>query len=107
MKSGPRLPQLEKALAQKRRPNIVINQSINQSIFKRKNEWEMDTWKRGKVVTQVGKQFIQKAVYIWNASHVFLKENRICAELYKKQSNEKKSITGQVEEELKNPIWKH
>ena len=32
MKSGPRLPQLEKALAQKRRPNIAINQSINQSI---------------------------------------------------------------------------
>ena len=32
MKSGPRLPQIEKALAQKRRPNIAINQSINQSI---------------------------------------------------------------------------
>ena len=31
MKSGPRLLQLEKALAQKRRPNIAINQSINQS----------------------------------------------------------------------------
>ena len=32
MKSGPRLPQLEKALAQKRRPNTAkINQSINQS----------------------------------------------------------------------------
>ena len=30
MKSGPRLPQLEKALAQKRRPDIAINQSINQ-----------------------------------------------------------------------------
>ena len=29
MKSGPRLPQLEKALAQKRRPNVAINQSIN------------------------------------------------------------------------------
>ena len=29
MKSGPRVPQLEKALAQKRRPNIAINQSIN------------------------------------------------------------------------------
>ena len=29
MKSGPHLPQLEKALAQKRRPNIAINQSIN------------------------------------------------------------------------------
>ena len=33
MKSGPRLPQLEKALAQKLRPNTAkINQSINQSI---------------------------------------------------------------------------
>ena len=29
MKSGPRLPQLEKALAQKRRPNRAINRSIN------------------------------------------------------------------------------
>ena len=29
MKSGPRLPQLQKALAQKRRPNIAINQLIN------------------------------------------------------------------------------
>ena len=28
MKSGPRLPQLEGALAQKRRPNVAINQSI-------------------------------------------------------------------------------
>ena len=27
--SGPRLPRLERALAQKRRPNIAINQSIN------------------------------------------------------------------------------
>ena len=32
MESGPRLPQLEKALAQKQRPDIAINQSINQSI---------------------------------------------------------------------------
>ena len=30
MRSGPHLPQLGKALAQKRRPNIAINQSINQ-----------------------------------------------------------------------------
>ena len=37
MKSGPRLPQLEKALAQKRRPNIAINPSINQSIKKNKS----------------------------------------------------------------------
>ena len=29
MKSGPRLPQLEKALAQKRRPNTDINKKIN------------------------------------------------------------------------------
>ena len=31
MKSGPRLPQLQKALAQKRRPNIAINQSVHTS----------------------------------------------------------------------------
>ena len=30
MKSDPRLPQLEKALAQKRRPNTAINHSISQ-----------------------------------------------------------------------------
>ena len=29
MKSGPRLPQLEKALAQKRRPITAINKQIN------------------------------------------------------------------------------
>ena len=34
MRSGPRLPQLGRALAQKRRSNIAINQSINQSINK-------------------------------------------------------------------------
>ena len=38
MKSGPRSPQLEKALAQKRRPNIAINQSINKSL-KKKKKW--------------------------------------------------------------------
>ena len=38
MKSGPRLPQLEKALPQKRRPNIAINQSINKSLKKKKKE---------------------------------------------------------------------
>ena len=32
MKCGPHLPQLEKALAQKRRPNTAINQSTNQPI---------------------------------------------------------------------------
>ena len=36
MKSGPCLPQLGKTLAQKRRPNIAINQSINQ-LKKKKN----------------------------------------------------------------------
>ena len=36
MNSGPRLPQLEKALAQKGRHNIAINQSINQSLQKKK-----------------------------------------------------------------------
>ena len=32
MKSGPHLPRLEKALAQKRRPNTAINQSINKNV---------------------------------------------------------------------------
>ena len=33
MKSGPHLPQLEKALAQKRRPNTVINKLKKKKIF--------------------------------------------------------------------------
>ena len=37
MKSGLHLPELEKALAQKRRPNIAINQSINKSLKKKKS----------------------------------------------------------------------
>ena len=36
MKSGPRLPRLEKALAQKRRPNTAINK--NKLIKKKKKE---------------------------------------------------------------------
>ena len=36
MKSGPCSPQLEKALAQKWRPSITINQSINKSLKKKK-----------------------------------------------------------------------
>ena len=35
MKSSPRLPQLQETLAQKRRPNIVMNQSINKSLKKK------------------------------------------------------------------------
>ena len=34
MKSGPRSPQLEKALAQKRRPNTAINKQTNKQINK-------------------------------------------------------------------------
>ena len=37
MKSGPRLPQLEKALAQKRRPNTAISKLIKKK--KKKSEW--------------------------------------------------------------------
>ena len=36
MKSGPRLPQLEKALAQKRRPNTAINKN---KLKKKKKRW--------------------------------------------------------------------
>ena len=38
MKSSPRLPQLQETLAQKRRPNIVMNQSINKSLKKKKKK---------------------------------------------------------------------
>ena len=40
MRSGLCLPQLEGALAQKRRPNIAINQSINKSLKKKKKSLE-------------------------------------------------------------------
>ena len=43
--------------------------------------------REGRRRPQLGKQFVQKVVYLWKVSHVFLKENRICADLYKKQSN--------------------
>ena len=36
MKSGPRLPQLEEALAQKRRPNTAIKKKKKKSYFKKK-----------------------------------------------------------------------
>ena len=39
MKSGPCLPQLGEALAQKRRPNIAISQSINKSLKKKKKKY--------------------------------------------------------------------
>ena len=43
MKSGPRLPQLEKALAEKRRPNTAINK-INKLIKKKKrNKVQVNT----------------------------------------------------------------
>ena len=35
MKSGPRLPRLERALAQRRRPNAAINKYINKSLKKK------------------------------------------------------------------------
>ena len=39
MKSGPRLPQLEKALAQKRRPNAAMNRLINNKLkLKKQNK---------------------------------------------------------------------
>ena len=38
MKSGPHLPQLEKALAQKRRPNTAINKINKKKKIKKKKE---------------------------------------------------------------------
>ena len=53
MKSGPRLPQLERALAQKRRPNITINQSINKPL---KKKWVLPVCCR---FPRLGSQFLQ------------------------------------------------
>ena len=52
MKSGPHLPQLEKALAQKRGPNTASNQSINQSI----NEFKLKKKKLPSAVKQQTKK---------------------------------------------------
>ena len=38
MKSGPHLPQLEKALTQKRRPNTAKNKLINKNKIKKKKK---------------------------------------------------------------------
>ena len=58
--------------------------------------------RKGKRITRVGKQFFQKVVYLWKVSHVFLKENRICAGLYKKQSNYQRESPW--EDEGKHPL---
>ena len=48
MKSGPHLRQLERALAQKQRPNIAINQSINKGVPLKKRIKEENSGKGGK-----------------------------------------------------------
>ena len=50
MKSGPRLPQLEKALAQKRRPNTAINKLINYFFFKKAARVTLRILKKKKLV---------------------------------------------------------
>ena len=47
MKSGPRLPQLEKALAQKRRPNTAIHTYIHTYIKKKKKKKKKRSWYLG------------------------------------------------------------
>ena len=44
MKSGPRLPQLEKALAQKRRPNTVKSKKIKKFLKKKKINKRNPLW---------------------------------------------------------------
>ena len=86
MKSDPRLPQLEKALAQKRRPNIAINQSINQSLKKKKRNmnwfpvtktlpylWGDNTW--NKVITNRKNKILCYTVHIISAAKRERKRN--------------------------------
>ena len=51
MKSGPHLPQLEKALPQKRRPNTAKNKLINKKKKKRGGQKEITPQQRGGHVT--------------------------------------------------------
>ena len=63
MKSGPRLPQLEKALAQKRRPNTAINKLKN---LKKK---EKHAFKKKKKLIRV--MCISKAKYKSGGENLF------------------------------------
>ena len=47
MKSGPHLPQLEKALAQKRRPNTAKNKKKNKKKIKKKWDESYNTYLPG------------------------------------------------------------
>ena len=75
MKSGPHLPQLEKALAQKLRPNTAKNKEINKLIKKKKNTQESreDQVNRLWLICteeyyiEVRKNEIDSDVMIWNA----------------------------------------
>ena len=52
MKSGPRLPQLEKALAQKRRPNTAIKKERKKEILKKKKSKMVMIKKKEKVPSE-------------------------------------------------------
>ena len=60
MKSGPPSPQLERALAQKRGPNIAINQSINKSLKKKKNCFKKK--KKTVVVSSLTEQKLREGI---------------------------------------------
>ena len=56
MKSGPHLPQLQKALAQKRRPNTAIKLKINK--FKLKKRYDKLKFKRIIIAMEIGRAHV-------------------------------------------------
>ena len=63
MKSGPRLPQLEKALAQKRRPNTAKNKERKkEALIKKKNKM------KPLMVFSNDREWFQERNYIWKTS---------------------------------------
>ena len=74
MKSGPRLPQLEKALAQKRRPNTANNKSINKLKKKKKENGDWGCHCGFLLIPPLSTQEVtcRQFLYILKASGIFL-----------------------------------
>ena len=75
MKSGPRLPQLEKALAQKRRPNTAIKK-------KKKQQTEEKLWELSRRYPFVRDIYIYKRnLHVWECLPLCIKKRRMILNL--------------------------
>ena len=98
MKSGPCSPQLEKALAQKRRPNIGINQSINKNKNKNTHGRSSRPWgqPRGRDPSCRGAR-VQLVLAAWDCLR-FSTESSASRETPQSRANQK--LVTQAEEDV-------